>query len=217
MTLPVPKIGWLASIFRWLVVVLILHVLWTILANYPDYFPPNYDSLFFIGREGTFQGLYPMAFYAHIISSPFVLLSGLILLSERIRRRFGIFHRLLGRVHVAVLLLVMLPGGLVMARHSFGGWLSGASFVSLVFLTGYCSIMGVVHARGRRYAMHRRWMIRTFVLLCSAIALRLISGAMSLFDLSNAELAYFIASWSSWIVPLMGFEMASKFFDFRRA
>lgn len=47
----------LSAVLRWLVVVLILRVLIGILANYPDYFPPNFDSLFLEGREATFHGL----------------------------------------------------------------------------------------------------------------------------------------------------------------
>ena len=48
----------LTTVLRWLAVVLILRVLVTILANYPDYFPPNFDSLFLQGREATFTGIY---------------------------------------------------------------------------------------------------------------------------------------------------------------
>ena len=77
----------LTTVLRWLAVVLILRVLATILANYPDYFPPNFDSLFLQGREATFTGAYPAAFYVHIFSGPVVLFNGLILLSETIRRR----------------------------------------------------------------------------------------------------------------------------------
>ena len=53
----------LTTVLRWLAVVLILRVLAAILANYPDYFPPNFDSLFLQGREATFTGLYRPAFY----------------------------------------------------------------------------------------------------------------------------------------------------------
>src|SRR5436190_16689367 len=35
----------------------------SILANYPDYFPPNFDSLFLQDREATFNGAYRTAFY----------------------------------------------------------------------------------------------------------------------------------------------------------
>ena len=77
----------LTMVLRWLAVVLILRVLATILANYPDYFPPNFDSLFLQGREATFTGTYEAAFYVHIFSGPVVLFNGLILLSETFRRR----------------------------------------------------------------------------------------------------------------------------------
>ena len=79
----------LTTVLRWLVVVLILRVLAAILANYSDYFPPNFDSLFLQGREATFTGAYRPAFYVHIFSGPVVLFNGLILLSEQVRRRHG--------------------------------------------------------------------------------------------------------------------------------
>ena len=75
----------LTTVLRWLAVVLILRVLIVILANYPDYFPPNFDSLFLQGREATFSGAYRAAFYVHIFSGPLVLFNGLILLSESVR------------------------------------------------------------------------------------------------------------------------------------
>jgi len=121
----------LTTVLRGLAVLLILRVLIMILANYADYFPPNFDSLFLQGREATFTGAYRPAFYAHIFSGPLVLLGGLILLSETVRRRYGRLHRVLGRVQVAVLLLFVLPSSVVMSRHAFGGWLAGLSFLLL--------------------------------------------------------------------------------------
>ena len=66
----------LTKLVRWLVVLLILRVLAAILANYPDYFPPHFDSLFLQGREATFTGAYRTAFYVHIFSGPVVLFNG---------------------------------------------------------------------------------------------------------------------------------------------
>src|SRR5207237_1030411 len=147
----------LTMVLRWLAVILILRVLATILANYLDYFPPNFDSLFLQGREVTFTGAYRPAFYVHIFSGPVVLFNGLILLSETIRRRYPGWHRSLGRVQVAVLLAFVLPSSVVMSQHAFGGWLAGLSFLVLSAATALCAIMGVVHARRRRYDQHRRW------------------------------------------------------------
>jgi uncharacterized membrane protein len=200
----------LTTALRWLAVVLILRVLVTILANYSDYFPPNFDSLFLQGREATFTGGYRAAFYVHIFSGPFVLLNGLILLSESVRRHRRGLHRWLGRVQVVVLLLFVLPSSVVMSRHAFGGWPAGLSFLLLSAATAGCAIVGVVHARRRRYDLHRRWMLRSYVLICSAVALRLISGAAGLVGVPSPEGAYIVAAWTSWVFPLAAYEIAER-------
>jgi uncharacterized membrane protein len=189
---------------------LILRVLAAILSNYPDYFPPDFDSLFLQGREATFTGVYRPAFYVHIFSGPIVLLNGLILLSDSVRRRYRGLHRWLGRVQVVVLLTLMLPTSIVMARHAFGGWPAGLSFLVLSVVTSSCAIIGVVYARQRRYDRHRRWMVRCYVLICSAVALRLISGAAGLIEVPSPESAYIVAAWSSWLVPLAAYEIAER-------
>jgi uncharacterized membrane protein len=200
----------LTTALRWLAIALIVRVLATILANYPDYFPPNFDSLFLQGREESFTGAYRPAFYVHIFSGPVVLFNGLILLSEYVRRHHGGLHRFLGRVQVVVLLLFVLPSSVVMSRHAFGGWPAGLSFLVLSAVTGICAIIGVVHARRRRYDRHRRWMLRCYILICSAVALRLISGASGLVGVPSAEGAYIVAAWSSWLLPLASYEIVDR-------
>src|SRR5205085_1853704 len=130
----------LTTVLRWLSAVLILRVLAVILTNYPDYFPPNFDSLFLQGREETFRGAYRVAFYVHIFSGPVVLFNGLILLSEYVRRRHHVWHRWLGRMQVVVLLLFVLPSSVVMSRHAFGGSPAGLSFLLLTAATASCAI-----------------------------------------------------------------------------
>ena len=201
---------------RWLAVVLMLRVLVTILAEYPEYFPPNFDSLFLQGREATFAGVYRPAFYVHIFSGPVVLVNGLILLSESVRRRHGGLHRFLGRLQVVVLLLFVLPSGVVMSRHAFGGWPAGLSFLLLSAATAGCAVVGVVHARRRRYERHRRWMLRSYVLICSAVALRLFSGAAELVGVPSSEGAYIVAAWASWLLPLAVYEIAERLPAYRR-
>jgi hypothetical protein len=200
----------LTTVLRWLAVLLILRVLFTILANYPDYFPPDFDSLFLQGREATFNGAYRVAFYVHIFSAPVVLFNGLILLSHYIRRRHRAWHRGLGRAQVAVLLLFVLPSSVVMSRHAFGGWPAGLSFLLLSAATATCAVVGVVHACRHRYQQHRRWMLRSYVLICSAVALRLISGTAGLVGVPSPEDAYIVAAWSSWLVPLAAYEIAER-------
>ncbi len=197
----------LMTVLRLVAVVLILRVLVTILAQYPDYFPPNFDSLFLQGREATFTGTYRVAFYVHIFSAPFVLVNGLILLSERVRRRRGGLHRALGRLQVVVLLVFVLPSSVVMSRHAFGGRPAGLSFVLLSVAAATCAVAGVASVRRRRFDRHRRWMLRCYVLICSAVALRLLSGAAGLLGVTSPEGAYIVAAWASWLLPLAGYEL----------
>jgi uncharacterized membrane protein len=187
---------------RWLAVVLILRVLVTTLGNYPDYLPPNFNSLFLEGREAMWRGAYPAAFYVHIFSGPFVLVNGLILLNDASRRRHRALHRRLGWIQVIVLLGLVLPSSVVMACYAFGGWPAGLSFMLLSAATAGCTIVGVVYAIRRRFDRHRRWMLRSYVLICSTVVLRLILGTAGLIGVSSPEQASIWASWVSWLVPL---------------
>ncbi len=80
------------------------------------------------------------------------------------------------------------------------------SFLVLSAATAGCAIVGVVQARRRHFARHHRWMLRSYVLICSAVALRLISGAAGPAGVSNHE----VAAWGSWLVPLGAFEVAER-------
>ncbi|WP_410000382.1 DUF2306 domain-containing protein [Gemmata sp. SH-PL17] len=200
----------LTTVLRWLAAVLVLRVLVTILSNYPDYFPPDFDSLFLQGRESTFVGSYRPAFYVHILSSPIVLLNGLFLVVAPPRRRRDRLHRVLGRVQVVVLLALVLPSSVILSRHAFGGWRAGLSFAALAGATATCAVLGVVHARRRHFDRHRQWMMRCFVLICSAVVLRLTSGTAGMIGVPSPEGAYIVAVWCSWLVPLTVYELVER-------
>ena len=102
-----------------------------------------------------------------------------------------------------------------MSRHAFGGWPAGLSFLLLSAATASCAIVGVVHACRRRYDRHRRWMLRCYVLICSAVALRLISGAAGLVGVPSPEHAYVFAAWSSWLLPLAACEIVERWLQTR--
>jgi hypothetical protein len=53
-------------------------------------------------------------------------------------------------------------------------------------------------------------MVRCYVLICSAVALRLISGAAGLVGVPSPEAAYVVAAWCSWLVPLAALELAQR-------
>src|SRR6478736_2570166 len=95
----------------WAAVLLVLKVTLSVVAGYRQYLPPDFDADFLLGREAYFYGAYAWAFYAHLVAGPTTLVVGTILISERFRRQAPKWHRRLGRLQVASVLLMLVPSG----------------------------------------------------------------------------------------------------------
>lgn len=186
---------------------LVFKVTTVVAIGYQNYLPPNFNSDFLRGREAYFSGTYQWAFYTHIASGPFCLVLGTILIGERFRPRFPKLHRTLGRIQVAAILLLVTPSGLWMAYYAAAGTIAAVGFALLAVLTGTCAALGWRAAVQRRFAVHRRWMWRTFLLLCSAVTLRLLGGLATVAGI-QAEWFDPLASWVSWMAPLAAFELS---------
>lgn len=186
---------------------LILKVTVAVMLGYVNYFPPNFDSDFLRGRERYFFGAYQWAFYTHIASGPVSLFMGVILVSDRFRMRYPKWHRMLGRVQVANVLLLVTPTGLWMSWSTATGTIAGIGFALLAVLTGTCVALGWRAAVKRRFQVHRRWMWRCFLLLCSAVVLRLVAGLATVVGVQSMWFDP-VASWASWLVPLGAFELS---------
>lgn len=195
----------LLDVLRLATCLLIVKVTLVIVGNYPDYLPPDFTADFLVGREASFYGNYQCAFYAHIASGPVTLLLGLVLLSHRFRSWSPRWHRLLGKIQLACVLLLVAPSGFWMAFSTLGGPIAGVGFATLALATGFCAYLGWRSAVRRRFAVHRRWMCRCYLLLCSAVVLRLTAGLFTVTSFEGAW-TYSMAAWTSWLIPLAIFE-----------
>jgi hypothetical protein len=189
--------------------VVILKVTISVVSNYHNYFPPNFASDFLRGRERHFFGVYQWAFYTHIVSGPVSLILGLILVGEWSRARFPTGHRYLGWLQVACVLLLVMPSGLWMARYAAAGPIAAVGLTALAFATAICVSLGAWSAVARRFADHRRWMWRCYLLLCSTVVLRLIDGLATVTGVT-APWVDPLAIWLSWLVPLTAFELRER-------
>jgi hypothetical protein len=199
-----PKL--LRQILALVAALLILKVTIATVLKYCEYFPPNFNSDFLRGREAFFFGSYSWAFYVHIASGPIALVLGLILISDRFRQRFRAWHRRLGRVQAAGVLFLVAPSGLWMAYHAEGGPVAAVGFSALAIATGTCTALGWRAAVQRRFPEHRRWMWRTFLLLCSAVVIRVIGGLGAVTGIHNAWIDP-VDAWGCWLIPLAVFEL----------
>lgn len=194
------------SVLPWIGALLVLKVVLSIIAHFPDYFPPNFSSDFLHGRESYFWGAYAWAFYCHVICGPVALVIGTLLISRRFRDAFPAWHRRLGRMQVINLLLLVIPSGLVMAYHAATGSIAAAGLGTLAVVTGICTFNGWRAIRQRSFIRHERWMLRTYALLCSAVVIRMIGGAATVYGW-EADWVYAASCWFSWLVPWVAVEI----------
>jgi uncharacterized membrane protein len=108
----------------------------------------------------------------HIAGAATALLVGSFQFLGRLRRRWPSVHRWTGRIYVVACLLGGVPG-FILALGTTLGPVTTAGFGTLaiiwLFVTGHAWQL----AWQRRFAEHRRWMIRSWVLTFAAVNLRL--------------------------------------------
>lgn len=181
--------------------IVIAKVTLEVVLGYRRYLPPDFSADFLHGREAYFHGPYQWAFYPHIASGPVSLILGTLLIGDWFRLRWPRWHRTLGRVHVANVLLVVTPSGLGMSFQAAAGPVGTVSFVCLSLLTATTAALGWRAAVHRRFDVHRRWMWRCYVLLCSAVVIRVLGGFGTVMGIT-ATWWDPAATWICWVLPL---------------
>lgn len=139
------------------------------------------------------------ALYVHVPSALLALPACLLLLVRRVRVRFPRFHRWLGRVTGALVLLAVVPSGMYLALFAQGGWITTLGF----WLTGSIAFVAMVKsiqaARARHMRAHRRFSAHVAGQLCVAVVSRFLLVFVEELGL-YAEWAYVAALW----LPVIG-------------
>ncbi len=198
--------GTLLQVIRYLTCALIIKVTLAIVWNYRSYLPPDFSSDFLNGRESYFFGIYQYLFYTHLIAGPCSLVLGMLLLNNGFRMRWPQWHRIPGRIQAVNVLVLIVPSGLGMAFRSDGGAIAATGFAALALATGFCCAQGWRSAVQRRFPPHRLWLLRCFVLLSSAVVLRVIAGS-SLVPGQDGEWIHPTSAWACWLCPLLLLEL----------
>jgi len=179
------RLKWLLIAATWATFALSSRIFTSILAQYANYFPPNFDAEFLFGRQTYFFGSYCLAFYAHIIASPIAMILGGWLMwtgrqhGKKLCHRKSIrkWHRRLGKTQGTIVIAIVVPTGLVMSTRAMNGPLAGLGFSALSMALMGSMLATIAHAKKRSFARHELWATRSFILLCSPLVLRLMTGA----------------------------------------
>ena len=195
----------LTWLFKVVASMFILAVSYFILAQYGNYLPPNFSVGFLVLHADRFSPVYAVGFYAHILAAPVALFCGMFQFSKRLRVKLTTAHRFLGKIYAVCVLGFVAPGGAIMSIQAYGGPVSKVGFFFLSVLTWFFTLAGWRTAKQHRFTEHADWMVRSYLLLCSAVLLRCFGEAATRLEL-EPEKAYIVSSWLTWVPSLIAFE-----------
>jgi hypothetical protein len=174
-----------------------------------NYIPYNTDVGFLrIKQQYISIDHWRIAFFIHVYASIWVLLAGFTQFSKNIQRTNPRLHRSMGYIYVVDVICITGPAGLIMGFYANGGITSRIAFVTLACLWIFFTSMALIKARQKNFKAHRNFMIRSYALTLSALALRAwkygitnIAG-MNHFELRPMEV-YRAVAWLGWVPNLL--------------
>jgi uncharacterized membrane protein len=143
----------------------------------------------------------PLYVFLHLIGGAVAITSGAFQLNRRIRLRYPVVHRWLGRTYV-IAVLVAGGAGLYLATIADGGIPSTVGFGLLAILWIASTITGYVCIRRGRVDLHRQWMFRSYGLTFAAVTLRIWLPLSMLAGLPSIP-SYVAISWLCWVPNLV--------------
>ncbi|WP_338864759.1 DUF2306 domain-containing protein [Myxococcus stipitatus] len=153
------------------------------------------------GVELLTSPVWNAAFYTHLALGGLALFIGWTQFIARLRLKFPVVHRLLGKVYVGA---VMVSGlmGLYVGFFATGGVISAAGFVSLGLVWLYTTASAFWHIKNRRLEEHRLMMTYSYAACFAAVTLRLWLPLL-IMAMGNFTSAYRVVAWLCW-VPNLG-------------
>lgn len=161
---------------------------------------------------------YYLLLVAHVAFASVAMVTACAQVWPWLRQRHPGIHRALGRVYVFAGVLPAGVAGLVIGAMSPFGPVIRVSNVLLAILWLTCTVVGYRMGRQRRFAVHRRWMIRSVVLTMSIITNRVwavifflaLSPQLQTTFGGNEQLMVQavagLSGWLGWVVPLLATE-----------
>ncbi len=144
-----------------------------------------------------------------LLIGPFQLWSGL-------RRRYPKVHRWTGRVFMVACLLSACFA-LYMAMAPSFGWPYGLALVGLATAWVSCALMGYFSIRRGELALHRRWMIRTYVVTFAFVTYRAFTEYLNWAGIGTTVEQEQAAAWFCWSFPLLATLAVEGVSDLRKA
>jgi uncharacterized membrane protein YozB (DUF420 family) len=151
-----------------------------------------------------FEALWLAALRVHVAAALLAFPLCILLMIRAVQRR-AVVHRWLGRTAAMIVLLALVPSGVVLAFAAKGGPSVTAGFLLTGTLIAWFIAKGVLAARRRELALHRRAMLHVFAQMSVAVTSRCLLVGLDAAGMAP-DVAYVVALW----VPVLGSAAAAE-------
>jgi uncharacterized membrane protein len=167
------------------------------------YLNPDFENGYLSGNKFSYVSVFRIGLIVHLIIAPFLVFSSSLLLFFKLEKKSPRMHRVIGRLTVYSAFVFLVPSGFILSYYAIGGLVGQILFFSLTLLTSFTLARALFEARNRNFTFHRKWMIRFYILLTSAIWLRINMFVGSYFFQLNGVDFYLASAALSWIPQLI--------------
>jgi uncharacterized membrane protein len=152
----------------------------------------------------------------HGVAGACALLLAPLQFSDRLRRRYALLHRVIGRIYVAGVLVLAPLGAYIQYLDEAAGASRSFTFASLIdaVLLLVTTGLGLAFAFARKIPQHRQWMTRSYAVGLVFFESRLILGLAGLDRPPNLAAAE-ITVWSCVAMAVLIGDLANQWYDLR--
>jgi len=144
-----------------------------IIANSFADFGTNGEEIFISQRDPSTVGqVWLFSLRIHVLAGCVCLVAVLPQFSKLLRQRLPSVHRVCGRIYALLILLIVSPTGIHLAFSAKGGLIGQGGFFLLGIVTFSTTLLGIATIRKGDSIAHRRWMIRSFAMVATAVSFR---------------------------------------------
>lgn len=193
---PVSRARRVASGLAWLFAVgLAMHFLWVAQQKYAQVDPAAY-GMFWSRRAWLWM---------HLAGGALAMLLGALQFIARVRITWPRIHRWMGRVYLLAM-LIGITGASGLIATSPAPAAIRIAFAATGITWVVTAVVGFVAIRRKRMDMHRRWMIRNYLVTLAPATFRLALLVPGMMALASPIVMIPLLLWLSWLMPLLAYE-----------
>lgn len=152
----------------------------------------------------AFESYWPrrLGLLVHITAGTVALLVGPFQLWSGLRARYPVAHRWTGRTYLVAMAMGS-AASFYLAFTTALGWAFGWGLAGLGIAWAGTSLVGYYAILKRNVPLHRRWMVRAFVVTFGFVAFRIIDVALGAAHLGTRQGRGDMSAWLCWAGPLL--------------